>query len=104
MIDTNGNGQLSWDECYQLCHASLDLFHTNDNSEFIRDMSRFFADFIFKSVGRGHDEEIPFAELQNIVLTGSGDEAELIGIFCGTDHYGEDDIRKESEMDEEEHE
>lgn len=47
MIDSDGNGMLSWDEVFELCQASLKLFNTGDNEEFIDDMSNFFANFIF---------------------------------------------------------
>ena len=48
MIDTDGNGMLSWEEVYDLCYASLNLFNTGNNEEFITEMSTFFANFIFK--------------------------------------------------------
>ncbi len=48
MIDTDGNGLLSWDEVYELCQASLSIASTAENEEFINDMAKFFADFIFK--------------------------------------------------------
>jgi hypothetical protein len=55
MIDTDGNGMLSWEEVFELCQASLNLFNTGNNTDFIDDMAKFFADFIFKvrSFGRG---------------------------------------------------
>ena len=28
MIDTDGNGMLSWDEVFELCQASLNIFNT----------------------------------------------------------------------------
>jgi len=63
IIDTDGNGLLSWDEVFELCQASLSDFGTGENDSFIEDMARFFADFIFKSVNYDKDDEIPMEVL-----------------------------------------
>ena len=48
MIDSDGNGMLSWEEVYDLCLASLNIFSTGTNEDFIEDMAKYFSDFIFK--------------------------------------------------------
>eukprot|EP00347_Sterkiella_histriomuscorum_P002271 403368799 len=87
IIDTDGNGLLSWDEVFELCQASLQDFQTGSNDDFIDDQAKFFADFIFKSVGYQNDEEIPMIELQKVILNGDSSETELLTMFCGIDNF-----------------
>ena len=51
MIDTDGNGMLSWEEVNDICHASLEVFRTvggnADDNEFIDVLAKFFTDYIF---------------------------------------------------------
>ncbi|CDW90544.1 leucine rich repeat family protein [Stylonychia lemnae] len=87
IIDTDGNGMLSWDEVFELCQASLSDFSTGENDKFIDEMACFFADYIFKCVGYSKDDEIPMIELQNVIIQGNSTEAELLTMFCGIDNF-----------------
>ena len=82
MIDTDGNGMLSWDECFELCQDSLGLCKTEEGDEFVNEMSEFFADFIFETVGFDKDDEIPMDHIKNTILS-ECEGAELLSMFCG---------------------
>ena len=51
MIDTDGNGMLSWDEIYEICQDSLEMFCMEEDDKFINKLCKFFADYIFDKCG-----------------------------------------------------
>lgn len=51
MVDEDGNGMLSWEEIYNICQESLQVFKGNRDSEFIDSLSKFFTDYIFGACG-----------------------------------------------------
>ena len=48
MIDTDGNGLLSWDEVYEICQSSLSLFQIGEDTRFMDNLTAFFTDYIFE--------------------------------------------------------
>ena len=51
MVDEDGNGMLSWEEIYNICQESLQVFKGNKDSQFIDNLSKFFSDYIFGACG-----------------------------------------------------
>ena len=53
MIDTDGNGLLSWEECHDIVQSTLKIFRQRDAQEdkFMDILCKFFTDFIFLVCG-----------------------------------------------------
>ena len=65
IIDTDGNGQLSFDEVFEICEMSLGncFSKTDENDQFIKTLSEFFTTVIFRQTKRELDDEIPLPEI-----------------------------------------
>ena len=48
MMDTDKSGTLSWDEAFEICEVSLKICFSRKDKQFIKSLSEFFADLIFK--------------------------------------------------------
>lgn len=85
MIDTDGNGHLSYDEVYELSIASLQRsIETNGPGEVIKEIAQYFADLIFKLVDIPKNMEIPLPKIKEKILLG-GTEGHYLEMFCCTD-------------------
>jgi hypothetical protein len=52
MIDSDGNGLLSWEEVNEICLSCLQIFNVDDdNTDFTDNLSYFFTDYIFELCG-----------------------------------------------------
>jgi hypothetical protein len=52
MIDTDGNGLLSWEEVNEICQCCLQVFNVDtEDTEFVDNLSYFFTDYIFGLCG-----------------------------------------------------
>lgn len=50
IIDQDGNGQLSYDEVYEICSSSFQRFSIKD--DYITGLTEFFTSIIFRAVGK----------------------------------------------------
>lgn len=70
IIDTDGNGLLSYQEVLELSFLSLkrNLKGNDSNSDdVINELARYFADLIFKLVNVDKDDEIPLPKIKEVV-------------------------------------
>ena len=69
LIDTDGNGLLSWKEVFELCMHSLAVCRSEyfPETSLLRDQAVYFADFIFDLVSIKKDQEIPLKKLKEII-------------------------------------
>ena len=52
MIDSDGNGLLSWEEVNEICLSCLQIFNVDENNtDFMDNLSNFFTDYIFELCG-----------------------------------------------------
>jgi hypothetical protein len=52
MIDSDGNGLLSWDECYEIVESTLSVFRlAGEDETFMDNLCKFFTDYIFLLCG-----------------------------------------------------
>lgn len=71
IIDADGNGQLSWDEVYEISIMSLrrSLVCQDDKSEkLIKELAEYFADLIFNLVDIDANEEIPLPKIKEVII------------------------------------
>lgn len=67
IIDSDGNGQLSWDEVYEISMMSLkrSLVVDEEKSEgLVKELAEYLADLIFKLVDVDINEEIPLPKIK----------------------------------------
>ena len=70
IIDTDGNGLLSYDEVLELSLMSLkrNIKGEDKNSEeVINELAKYFADLIFKLVDVDKDDEIPLPKIKEVI-------------------------------------
>lgn len=71
IIDSDGNGQLSWQEVYEISMISLkrSLVVEEEKSEgLLEELAEYFADLIFKLVDIDKDEEIPLPTIKEVKI------------------------------------
>lgn len=71
IIDTDNNGELSWNEVYNICRMSLrrTLVVEDDKTQaLINELSEYFADLIFEYVEVDKNEEIPLPKIKEVCL------------------------------------
>jgi len=69
IIDTDGNGMLSWDEVFDISIMSLKrILITDDESseELVGEIAKYFADLIFNLVDVDIDDEIPLPWIKEV--------------------------------------
>lgn len=70
IIDSDGNGQLSWDEVYDISMMSLkrSLVVDDEKSEgLIEELAEYFADLIFRLVDIDKEDEIPLPKIKEVI-------------------------------------
>jgi len=71
IIDTDGNGELSWNEVYNLCIMSLKrslVVEDKIGEKFIIELAEYFSDLIFRLVDVNKDDEIPFPKIREVFI------------------------------------
>lgn len=70
IIDTDGNGLLSYDEVEELSHRSLQRspFFSDSDDPMIKELANYFADLIFQLVSIDRDKEIPLPAIREVGL------------------------------------
>ncbi len=71
MIDSDGNGLLSYDEVFDLSQLSLRRFFKTEGEvadEIINDLGEYFANVIFKQVEVDKDDEIDMQKIKDVRL------------------------------------
>lgn len=81
-MDTDGNGQLSWDEINYLCVNSLKKLLPFTNEEEIADISSAFTKFVFKLMGLECEEEIPVELMKDVMSNNESEEVDLLLMMC----------------------
>jgi len=70
IIDSDGNGQLSWDEVYEISLMSLKrslVIKEEKSEDLIKELAEYFADLIFRLVEVDKDEEIPLPKIREVI-------------------------------------
>jgi hypothetical protein len=89
IIDSDGNGMLSFEEVYEISLMSLQRTVTSNETadlQVIKDLADYFATIIFKMVDINVDEEIPLPKVREKIIEG-GEEAEFLEMFCCADGF-----------------
>ena len=91
IIDSDGNGYLSFEEVYSLSIDSLSRQlskgkEMNENDIVITLLADYFAKLIFQLVGRPINEEIPITEIKTKIYEG-GQAAEYLQMFICADNF-----------------
>ncbi len=89
IIDSDGNGFLSFDEVYEISKSSLQrsLGHKIDkNDEVVNTLSTYFANLIFQLVDMPIDEEISIEKIREKILEGQ-DAAGYLEMFICADSF-----------------
>jgi Ca2+-binding EF-hand superfamily protein len=89
IIDSDGNGLLSYDEVYEISLMSLQRNVSNEegsNEQVINELAEYFANLIFKLVNVDREEEIPLPVIKERIIVG-GEEAKYLEMFCCTDGF-----------------
>jgi len=86
IIDSDGNGCLSWNEIFDLCYRSLKQTVQKDEDTFMKSLAEFFTNMIFKTVQKEKWEEIPLEDIKSRISR-CGPEADLLAMFCGADNF-----------------
>ncbi|CAD8193646.1 unnamed protein product [Paramecium octaurelia] len=81
--DQDGNGQLCWDEIYQLSKVCLAKYIQNTD-DFLDMLCEYYTRLIFKVVGKEPHEEIPFSAIKQAILD-QKEDSDLLCMFCGAD-------------------
>lgn len=86
LIDSDGNGYLSYEEILDLCKRNLCTFKELDDDDeddyFYNELADCFAKSIFMSVGANEDEEL-CAEQLYAAMTEDKEKAAILEMFCG---------------------
>lgn len=84
VIDTDGNGLLSFDEVYELSLASLKrtIGESNEDDEVINILAEYFANLIFSLVDKPIDEEIPLDLIKEKIIEGKSAAGYLEMFIC----------------------
>jgi len=70
IIDSDGNGMLSWDEVYDISMMSLKRSLVIDevkNEGLISELAEYFADLIFRLVDIDKEDEIPLPKIKEVI-------------------------------------
>ena len=91
IIDTDGNGFLSFDEVYEISKGSLqrtlgDKDDNNDNDEVVSTLASFFANLIFQLVDMPIDQEISIEKIREKILEGQ-EAAGYLEMFICSDSF-----------------
>ena len=71
IIDSNGDGSLSWDEVFKISLMSLSRNMQSeevDHESIIIDLSNYFAELIFKMVDMDKKDSIPFEKIKEVIF------------------------------------
>ncbi len=86
VIDSDGNGLLSFDEVYEISKKSLmrTLGDKNDNNddEVVNSLASYFANLIFQLVDMDIDQEIPMDKIKEKILEGQSAAGYLEMFIC----------------------
>ena len=88
LVDEDGNGELSFEEIYNLCQRSFEplkdqLNECNEQDElFFENLAKFFTNFIFEKTGVDLEDEITPDQLKEAIIE-SKEGADLLEMFCG---------------------
>ena len=91
IIDTDGNGFLSFDEVYEISKGSLqrtlgDKDDNNDNDEVVSTLASYFANLIFQLVDMPIDQEISIEKIREKILEGQ-EAAGYLEMFICSDSF-----------------
>ncbi|CAD8106859.1 unnamed protein product [Paramecium primaurelia] len=81
--DKDGNGQLCWDEIFQLSKVCLSKYIQNSD-DFLDMLCEYYTRLIFKVVEKEPHEEIPFSAIKDAILQ-QKEDSDLLCMFCGAD-------------------
>ncbi|CAD8108577.1 unnamed protein product [Paramecium sonneborni] len=81
--DKDGNGQLCWDEIFQLSKVCLSKYIQNSD-DFLDMLCEYYTRLIFKVVEKEPHEEIPFSAIKDAILN-QKEDSDLLCMFCGAD-------------------
>ena len=85
IIDTDGNGMLSYDEVFDICASSFEKFSSKvHEDEFMHSLTEFFTNVIFRAVGKQLDEEIPLYDIKK-AIDNKLQDSDLLCMFCNAD-------------------
>lgn len=104
LMDSDGNGQLSYNEIKYLCFQTLKKLLESSDEEFVEDLAQTFTKFVFEAVGLSMDEEIEVEVLKDFMVNNShSDEVDLLLMMCCAeknqdDKFLEDSIRIEDSV------
>lgn len=82
IIDSDGNGKLSFEEVYDLSIHSLNRFLSKDDHNIKEILARAFTNMIFNFCDVDVNDEISMPLIKEKILLG-GEEAEYLEMFCG---------------------
>jgi len=86
IVDSDGNGLFSFDEIREICKLSLKRFDDPDYEVFRQDLSEFFANYIFKIMGKDPEEdEIPVSDFKKAIYEGDDEQRDMLAMFCCAD-------------------
>ncbi len=89
IIDSDGNGFLSFDEVYEISKSSLQRSlgdKNNKNDEVVNTLSSYFANLIFQLVDMPIDQEISIEKIREKILEGQ-DAAGYLEMFICADSF-----------------
>jgi len=83
LMDSDGNGQLSYSEIKYLCFQTLKKLLESSDEAFIEDLAQTFTKFVFQAVGLPMEEEIQVEVLKDFMVnTNHSDEVDLLLMMC----------------------
>ena len=85
VIDSDGNGLLSFDEVYEISKKSLQRTlgdKNDDDDDVVNQLSLYFANLIFQLVDMPIDEEIPMDKIKEKILEGQSAAGYLEMFIC----------------------
>lgn len=81
ILDSDGNGKLSYEEVHDLSISSLNRVLGEGNPDMKESLAELFAEMIFKICNAERDSEIELPAIRNKILLG-GLEADYLEMFC----------------------
>ena len=88
-LDISGKGTINFNEAVEICKESIERNMTDSKEKTdnyaLNELSLFFAEFIYKLIGKEKNEEFKISELKDVIVEGNQNnkDIEYLEMFCG---------------------
>ena len=88
-LDFSGKGVVTYKEAVEICKDAIQRNFSEkskdsiNNAYALKELSQFFASFIFKLIGIDKDKELKFEDLKKAIFQKNNNEVEYLEMFCG---------------------